>query len=173
MKKPSFTDLSAPKHDGVEKLKQLLKPVDFKGVFTATTEVKPAPPRTLLEFYVGNDLRQIYDDMRARPSHYDDRQKALLEHLVGQTPSLEPAPTDREKDDLLIHWMRSTEVDARSRDLTREISAARHRKEKEDAENEEIVMEDGRTLKQHIDGAEGQAEDPSFEKQDFGDKIIV
>lgn len=173
-KQPSFTDLYAPKHQGIEDLKTRLAPVPYGGL----AQVAPPAPQivrssSLLEFYMGKDLRQLYDDMRARPDHYDDRQKELIEHLVNGVP-LSPDPTDREKDDLLLRWVRSTEVESKSQQLVRQISDARHRKEQEDRENEEIVMEDGQTLKDHLEGKQQTpgGEEPTFEKQDFGDKII-
>jgi hypothetical protein len=173
--RPSFTDLYAPKHTGIEDLKKRLAPVPYGGLAQVAPAEGPRPTSpTLLEFYLGKDLRQIYDDMRARPDHYDERQKAIIEHLVNQV-AVDMAVTDREKDDLLLHWMRPSEVASKSQDLVRRLSDARHRKEQEDKENEEIIMEDGQSLKDHLEGKPpepGAPGEPTFEKQDFGDKII-
>lgn len=162
-----FTDLHGPKHEGLEAFGKALEDLratpDFRGLFSGTAEPLPRP-RTLLEFYLGNDLRQLLQDVRARPEHYSERQREIVEHLCGTGGAVEP-PTDQEKDELLLHFTRSTEAEAKSRDLIREMTAARHRKE--DKENEETIMEDGRSLKDHLES------DPTYETQSFGDKIIV
>jgi hypothetical protein len=167
-----FSEQYGAKHEGLEKLRSLLEAPNFvdkvySGVFSGMADPKPFPS-TLLEFYLGNDLRQIYDDIRARPDHYDDRHKEIIEHLVHGA-AIPGELTNRDRDDLFFRWMRPTEVEAKSKDLARKITDARH---KEDAENAEIILEDGRSLKDHLEGEDSRKAEPSFEKQDFGDKIV-
>ena len=64
--------------------------------------------------------------------------------------------------------MRNEEVAKATKDKIRDLTGARHKQEQ--AENDAIVMEDGRTLSEHMNGGEPGG---SFEKQDFGDKIII
>jgi hypothetical protein len=145
MKSPSFTEQFAPKHEGVAQLAALLRPPSVQQLAIAALAPASVPerPKTFIEFYLGGDIRSIYDDMRARPDHYDDRQKQVIEHLMNSAPVTEPVT-----------------------DKVRELTSARHKQEQ--AENDAIVMEDGRTLTDHL-----QTGGPSFEKQDFGDKIII
>ncbi len=167
MKNPSFTEQFAPKHEGVAQLAALLRPPSVQQLAIAALAPASVPerPKTFIEFYLGGDIRSIYDDMRARPDHYDDRQKQVIEHLMNSAPVTEPV-TDKERDDVFLQFMRNETAAKSSRDTVRELTSARHKQEQ--AENDAIVMEDGRTLTDHL-----QTGGPSFEKQDFGDKIII
>ena len=173
-KVPSFTDLFLPRHEGTSALRQAMSPSgtslptvkQLAIASLAPPDVAPKP-KSLMEFYMGGDLRTLYDDTRARPDHYDDRQKQVIEHLMYGTALTEPV-TDKEKDDLFLQYVRNEQVAKSTKDTIRELTGARHKQEQ--AENDAIVMEDGRTFSDHL-----KTEEPggSFEKQDFGDKIII
>lgn len=165
MKKPSFTDQHAPKHPGLEEWAELMKPVQHR-IFVTTAPPVPRP-QTLLEFYLNGDLRQILNDMAARPDHYSDRQREVLHHLVHGSQTTSPVTT-QEKDDLFYQWQRQSDLSAKSKEMVSAISDARHQREK--SENEEIIMEDGRSLADHQNAQEST---PTFENQSFGDRIIV
>lgn len=168
MKKPlSFVEQYAPRHSGLEQLAELMKPVQHR-LFAATTAPVPRPA-TLLEFYLGNDFRQILDDVHLRPDHYTDRQKEILSNLAHGTPASTPV-MDQEKDELFLQWQRQSDLSAKSRDLVKEISDARHR---EKADDDETIMDDGRSLSEHRQQQQEEERSPSFERQDYGDKIIV
>ena len=173
MKTPSFSDLNAPKHEGLKQLTSargaLVTPIGPVATMTAPT---PRPPASLLEFYLGSDVTRVFADMRDRPDHYSDRQKEIIEFLYTTLPTISTPVTEAEKDELILQFMRPTESALKSRDLVRDITAARH-KAKEDAENEEIVMEDGTTLKDHLSGEDSRDKDFTFGKQDAGDKIFI
>ena len=171
---PSFTDLFLPRHSGSLELAKVMSPsgMTFPTVkqlaiaSLAPPDVAPKP-KSLIDFYMGNDLRPLYDDTRARPDHYDDRQKQVIEHLMYNAALAEPV-TDKERDDLFLQYVRNEQVAKATKDKIRDLTGARHKQEQ--AENDAIVMEDGRTFSDHL-----KAEEPggSFEKQDFGDKIII
>lgn len=165
-KQLSFVEQHAPKHQGLEEWNELMKPVQHR-IFAGTA---PPPPRpqTLLEFYLGNDLRQLVDDMHARPEHYTDRQREILHHLVHGTQVSSPVDM-HEKDELFLQWQRQSDLSAKSKDLVKKITDARHEAEK--AEDEETIMPDGRSLAEHRQQQENAL--PSFEAQNFGDKIII
>ena len=99
---PSFTDLFLPRHEGISELAKIMSPsaMTFPTVkqlaiaSLAPPDVAPKP-KSLIEFYMGSDLRPLYDDTRARPDHYDDRQKQVIEHLMYNTTLAEPV-TDKE-----------------------------------------------------------------------------
>jgi len=171
---PSFTDLFLPRHAGVAQLGQTMSssgmtfPTVKQLAIASLAPPNAAPrPTSLMEFYMGNDLRTLYDDTRARPDHYDDRQKQVIEHLMYGATLAEPV-TDKEKDDLFLQYVRNEQAAKSTKDTIRDLTGARHKQEQ--AENDAIVLEDGRTFSDHL-----KTEEPggSFEKQDFGDKIII
>jgi hypothetical protein len=134
--------------------------------FVATADPVPRP-QTLLDFYLNGDLRQILNDADLRPDHYTDRQREVLRHLVYGTQASSPVTT-KDKDDLFYQWTRQSELSSKSKELVSAISDARHRQEA--TENEGIIMDDGRSLAEH---QQGPSSSPTFEGQDFGDKIII
>jgi hypothetical protein len=57
----------------MQQLGEMLAPKQFSA-FSGTVEpVKK--PSTMIDFYLGGDLRQLLDDARLRPEHYTDRQR--------------------------------------------------------------------------------------------------
>jgi hypothetical protein len=167
MKTTSFIDQHAPKHQGLSEWSELMKPVQHR-IFVSTTAPVPRP-QTLFEFYLGGDLREILNDMEMRPEHYSERQREVIQHLAHgyQTPT---PVTAQEKDDIFYQWQRQSDLSAKSKEMVSAISDARHQRERK--ENEEIIMDDGRSLADHQSSQES-APTPTFENQSFGDKIIV
>lgn len=165
MRLRSFTEINAPKHEGLEEWKELMKPVQHRQFVALVEPVER--PKTLLEFYLGNDLRQLLNDMEVRPEHYTDRQQEVLRHLVLGALVSSPVTT-QDKDDLFYQWMRQSDLSAKSKDLVSAITDARHRESAEDAS---IIMDDGRSLAEHQQHSAGSP--ATFETQGFGDKIII
>lgn len=161
-KPPSFLDLHAPKHKGLEEWDSLIKgmkePVPFTSHFS-TMAPRQEGPKTLLDFYLNGDIRQILEDSLERPDHYSDRQRQILLHLSASIPP-NPPVTDLEKDELVYQWQRQTELEQKSKEVVEKITNARH-----DQEDNKIVMENGQTLTEWTES--------SFERQDHGDKIII
>lgn len=164
---PKFSDTHAPKHIGLQRLEQARAALTTIGPLATHTVPTPQRASSLLEFYLGNDVSRLLGDMMERPDHYSDRQKEIIEFLYGSGPIGQPV-TEAEKDDLVLQLMRSTESSLKSRDLIRDLTAARHKAR--DAENEEIVMEDGTTLKDYLSG--DSLQDFTFETQNSKDKIV-
>lgn len=165
-KQLSFVEQHAPRHRGLEEWAELMKPVQHR-LFVATAQPVPRP-QTLIEFYLGNDLRQLMEDMYERPEHYTDRQREVLHHLTHGT-QLSSRVDSYEKDELFLQWQRQSDLSTKSKELVKKITDARHLEER--SENEETIMDDGRSLAEHQQAQENAP--PSFEAQDFGDKIIV
>lgn len=161
MKKTDFLNTNLPRHTEYEALRYLIdgsparaaqRLKNYVGIFSTTADVKSQKPSNLLEIYAP-DLREIAEDCRQRPDHYDDRQKELIAHLVDRRPLRTPA-TDLEKNELLLTFMR--------RSAAKSKETPKPKKE----EDEEIVLEDGRTLSE-------VTADATFEKQDFGDIVLI
>lgn len=162
MKKPqTFTELYLPKHEGLERwdlLKEGNRGRALLAFAEAATTVAPTEleePKGLLELYTGGNYAHLSDDVARRPDHYTDRQKEIVDSLIHKKKLPEP-PTEREKTDLLLQLTRSTQSARATKEINRKMTEPKK-------EEEEIVLEDGKTLK----------EQASFEKQDFGDKILV
>lgn len=174
---------TTPKHEGLEQLQALreklkappahkgmqdwqdanLRFTDFKkyqGTF-ARTSPPVAPPKDMLEMYLGSDLRQLQQDMLERPDHYTDRQHEILQNLIhGVTVS--PPPTTQERDELLYSLVRPTEVARKTKDLIEKITEERNKEEVERrSEEDETIMEDGRTY------TEWMRERASFQNQKY------
>lgn len=167
-----FVEMYAPKHQGLEDLKTRILPpkpeVPYKPMGT-TAPLPPAPASSLLDFYL-NDLRVVQADMQARPDHYDDRQKEVIESLLNKTELARPI-TAAEKDEIALQYVRDTQLARQSRDSLQRVTNARHTEQEDDAET---IMEDGRSLKDHKEDGTAARGDMSFvfQKQN-GDKIII
>lgn len=170
-----FMEAHRPRHEPIEALRNLIAAppeaagksfLEYIGAFTTTADTTKTRPTNLLDLYA-QDIRAIYLDAEQRPDHYDERQHEILNHLMLQAP-LSRELTDEEKNELLLTYMRrSVSKEERNRKI-REQEARRKKQEQE--ENEDIVLEDGRTLAEAIEDEKHQG---TFEKQDFGDKIIA
>lgn len=168
-----FRPLTMTRHHGLQQLEEAGRALhsgkvpEFKPL--GSLAIGPAPqPRLLLDFYV-QDPRALQEDMLARPDHYDDRQKEIITSLVDGTPLARPA-TDDEKNEIVMQYVRDTELARQSRDSVQRVTNARH----EDEDDQETIMEDGRSLKEHKQDGTARRGDQSFifEKQN-GDKIII
>jgi hypothetical protein len=124
---------------------------NFLGSFRATID-PPARPTSLLDMYLGSDLRALYQDTQARPAHYEDRQREVAELLLRG--GADSSVTELEKNELFLTYLRTTEAQASLIEQNAKASGP-----------EEIILEDGTVL---VEDAE-----PSFEKQDFDDEIII
>lgn len=168
-----------PRHGPMEALRSLIAAppeekaksyLEYVGAFSTTANTEKTRPTNLLDLYA-TDIREIYLDVQRRPGHYDERQKEIVESLMMSLP-LKRQVTDQEKNDLLITYMQRT-VNKEERER-KALEEYRQRKKREQEENDEIVLEDGRTLSESIAEEKARQEyEGIFEKQDFGDKIIV
>ena len=156
----------APRHEALEGWKALAAAEDkaeglktFAGTFTGTVDLPPKPT-TLLEMYMGTDLRRLRQDALIRNEHYSQRQHELIRGLSGQEALAAPASID-EQNELLITFMRKEEQDKALKERNRRLS------ERDDSH--EIVLESGKTLAESEQGYTG----PTFESQDYGDKILI
>lgn len=163
-----FIAENAPRHEPMEQWKQLAKQRNkadvarlFSPVFSGTVPPQEGP-KTLIDMYLRGDARQIWQDARLRPKHYDARQHELLAHLMGQGQLVTPA-TERELNELFLTWQRSTEQDEKLRKLNTEITKSRN-------DDGDIILEDGRSLEQANKDSQHRA---TYEAQDFDDKILI
>lgn len=162
-----------PRHQPIEALRTLIAApqeaagksfLEYAGAFESTADTTKTRPTNLLDLYA-QDIREIYFDAQRRPEHYDERQHAILQQLVAKLPG---DITDAEKNELLLTFTRpSVPKEERDRRIREQEKL---RKKREQEENEEILLEDGRSL---ADAIEDEKSNGVFEKQDFGDKIIV
>jgi hypothetical protein len=170
-----FIEAHRPRHEPIEALRNLIAAppevagksfLEYVGAFAATADTTKTRPTNLLDLYA-QDIREVYLDAQRRPEHYDERQHEMLNHLQHGAP-LSREMTDEEKNELLLTYMRRTiSTEERERKIREQD---RQRKRREQEENEDIVLEDGRSLAEAI---EDEKNTGTFEKQDFGDKIIV
>lgn len=168
--KNSFTDRHMPKHQGLETLESLKARMNAPPSTFSATVVAPPKPQSLLDFYFKDNLELFVQDMHARPDHYDDRQKEVIQHLVGM--GVGAAPTEAEKDELALQYVRDTGLARQSRDLVRKLTDARHEQEKRDGDA--TIMEDGRTLSDTMaDGPQDKGIAGFVFEQQNGDKVIV
>lgn len=175
---PNFIEDNLPRHGPMEALRDLIaaKPEEkaeavlkYVGQFTHTADTTKTRPTNLLDLYL-MDVRTIYVDAQERPDHYDARQHEILNHLVMHVPLSRPI-TDEEKNDLLLTHLRASVSSKKKEDEKKKYDAAQ-RKKREQEENDEITLEDGRSLSEAIEADKYKA-DPTFEAQDFGDKVII
>lgn len=170
-----FMKAHLPRHQPMEALRDLIAAPpeaagssfkEYVGAFTTTADTTKTRPTNLLDLYA-QDIRELYLDAQRRPEHYDERQHELLNHLMTKAPLSRPM-TDAEKNELLLTYMRRTITkEERERKIKDQDS---RRKKREQDEDDETIMEDGRSLSETIEGEKGTG---TFERQDFGDKIIV
>lgn len=167
-----------PRHEPMEALRSLIAAppeekaksyLEYVGAFSSTANTEKTRPANLLDLYA-TDIREIYLDTQRRPDHYDERQREIVESLMMSTPLKNV--TDQEKNDILVTFMqRTVGKEERERKAQEED---RRRKKREQEENDEIVLEDGRTLSESVAAEKAQQQyEGIFERQDFGDKIIV
>lgn len=169
----SFIDQFRPRHKPLEDLQKLMSApraeahaafTEYRGTFASTSDTRAKRPSNLVELYLGNDIRAIAQDAAERPDHYDARQHAIIAALSAGKAAIDSKITDLEMNDLLLQWMRPTEIEQKSRKLTK----------KED-DDDVVVMEDGRTLSEHLEDEKSRSQfEGTFQDQDsFGDKIIL
>lgn len=173
----SFVEKNLPRHEPIEALRKLIaaKPedkaealVEYFGAFTHTADTTKSRPEDLIELYM-IDIRAMFRDYEDRPSHYTPRQHDILMFLVMKYP-VNPEPTAEEKNDLVLTYLRASATD-KQKDLSRKRYEAEQRK-REAEENEETVMEDGRNLNEVL-ADEKNRNEPTFEKQDYQDKVLI
>jgi hypothetical protein len=117
--KPSFTDLFAPKHTGVEQLRELTRKRQAGELLPLPEQkTKPRDP-DLLEAYLGRDLQRLFRDAESRPSHYTPAQHALLSLL--RTDATAGAPAQRSE--LLLQHQRTTAARETERTIRRNVTA--------------------------------------------------
>ena len=173
---PTFVDLHRPRHKEMEAWSALMKSkspqglVEFAGTFAATTDTKKSRPSNLLDLYLGNDCRQLAVDLLARPDHYDERQHQLIAFLTAGG-KLDRAITDAEKNELMMTLMRPTASDLALRERNRREAERRRKQEQED--DEYTLLEDGTSVADALGTEKAKRDAATFEKQDFGDRIIV
>lgn len=155
--KDEFIELYRPRHVQLEAFQEAMKegPVSLERKITVAEEAS-SPPQSLVDAYLQGDLRQIVQDFWMRPDHYSPRQHDILIAIsTGQDPV--QAATTAEKNELLLTWMRDTVTQKKTREMIKK-------------KTEDIVLEDGRTLDEAV---ADEKPDPTYEAQDFGDKIII
>lgn len=97
-----------PEHGSLNKLK-----ADMSGFRLTPLEKGPRPQKSLWEIY--GALPELLADIRKRPEHYSEEQLQWVRALAGE--SVGPLPTEQEKTDLLLQFLRRTDVARTSREL--------------------------------------------------------
>jgi hypothetical protein len=172
----SFIAQHLPRHEPLENLQKLMSAPkqdffksfsEYQGTFAATADARSRHTPNLVELYLGNDIRVLIQDAAERPTHYDDRQHTILMLLSAGKGAAHNKITDLEMNELLLQYMRPTEIAQKSKKIEKKLRAQK--------DEDEIVMADGKTLEEHLDDEKQQkAIDAVFEDQDsFGDKVIL
>lgn len=94
-KVPDFVKEHAPKVDG-------------NPVFSLGPPVKPTGERDFVDFYLNGDVRQLVADIHARPAHYTQEQKELVEALAAKKP-LPQGVGRRELNELVMRLLEATD----------------------------------------------------------------
>jgi len=159
-----FIERYRPRHEALELLQTVLKSEEpvlkAFSAFTAVADTTRTRPDNLLDLYLGSS-RELLQDVARRPDHYSAEHKDIIDRLANRPETV----TVAEKNSVFMAWQRPKELEAKTQSRIRELTSRRLR-EQQRKEDEEIVLGDGRTLAAHL-------EDPSFESQDFGDKVII
>lgn len=122
--KPSFTDLHAPKHSGIEFFKELTRKRQPGELLPLPEPVtKPRDP-DLLEAYLGTDLQRLFRDAQERPTHYTQSQHSLLELLRKDAT----AGASAQRSELLLQHQRTTSAREAERTIRRNVTAAKQRR---------------------------------------------
>lgn len=168
---PDFVDSHRPRHELLERMRSMAGGGDraqsfqrFQGHFRETAQLPPRP-KTLLDMYLFGDVRQILQDAAIRKDHYEQRQHEILGALMTKTELDQPI-TDAEKNELFLTWLRDTEAAKATKERNAKITDPKGGVKGGD----DIVLEDGRTLNESMKDARSGA---TFEKQDYGDQIII
>lgn len=150
---PDFVETYRPRHP-VETLRQQLAAPP--GLVTLGPPVRSvSTPKTLIELYLGGDIRPIAEDVESRPQHYSAEQRELVEALT-QRRSLHPEPTPQRLDDLFLTYHQRTDL----AEQRRKIIAAVSRHEPDVADDPEVK-------------AELDAPAATFENQNYDLKILI
>ena len=163
----SFITDYAPRHTAWAALRQYAVDAEANPVLalqglalaTAVADTTTMRPQNLLELYLP-DTRVLLADAEERPEHYAGLDVELRALRSGT------ALSDIKKNELFLTWQRPTALADATRERIRELTARRH---KERVEDEEIVMEDGRTLAEHKSPGGFVFED----QPTAGDRIII
>jgi hypothetical protein len=174
-----FVEENLPRHEPIEAMRSLIASpqedlgksfLEYVGTFVTTADTTRVRPNNLLDLYEIN-IRQVYQDAHQRPEHYDDRQHEILDHMAMGRP-LTRSPTDPEKNELVLTFLRRSTSEAERRRRAQEQD--RHRRRQEQEENDDIILEDGSSVSDAIESEKAQKNyEAVFEKQDFGDKVII
>lgn len=165
-----FIERYRPRHEALETLQQIAAEAPlgiakaFASAFTAVADTSRTRHTNLLDLYLRDSRELLYDSMQ-RPEHYTARHIDAIERLHNKR-----AVTDQEKNELFETWQRPTDLEAKSRARLRELTDRRHAEQRQKLEDEETVLENGRTLAEDQSSGDG---DSSFENQNFGDKVII
>jgi len=163
----NFLEENRPRHLHLEAIQSLLGApqeasgksfLDYSSAFESVADTTKTRPTNLLDLYA-QDIREIYLDSQNRPEHYNEHQHEVIARLLFGDGRVK----DIDKNDLFLTFIRKS-VPKEERDR-RIQEYERARRQKKESKEEEIVLEDGTVLDQAPHGV--------FEKQDFGDKIIV
>jgi len=175
----AFIAQHAPRHDALDAFRSLIaaKPeqkaealATFNGLFTHTADTTSSQPKDLIELY-GIDLRAMWRDYEDRPDHYTARQHEILLFLVMQRP-INKEPTAEEKNGLVLSFLGQSATD-KHQEMARKRYDEAQRARREAEENDGIVLDDGRTANDLINEERTRSHEPTFEKQDYGDKVLI
>ena len=114
-------------------------------------------PKTLVDFYLGGDFSKLYADLCARPDHYNDRQKLIIQSKYMKQPC-HPEPTDEECNGLVMQLTRGTDTEKAHQKILDRLG--QRQKAFDIADGAELL------------GADGKPES-TFEDQTFGDIIKI
>lgn len=112
--------------------------------------------QSLIDIYLGGDLRRLYQDALERPEHYTKEQRDWLEAKIMNRPLAQELDQEQQTD-ALFRFMEATDTAAARKKLIGQVTA----KAVDPADDPDTVME-----------GEPMAE-PTFENQDFGDLIKI
>jgi hypothetical protein len=143
----NFVEEHRPRHPLEEAMKkdqgESVFGSQLMGHFVRTEDLPESTNKKTL-FDVYGSPRLIFDDVGRRPNHYTERQREIARALMSKQP-LDPPPTDNEKNELLLTYMRKTQQDRTRRDIISRVSGRFV-----GAVDEPIILPDGRTLDESV-----------------------
>lgn len=155
---PDFLATNLPRHEPLDAMKRLMDPKDkFDSkdyALSAKLVEPPKRPDSLLEMYGG--VRAVQQDAIQRPQHYTERQHEILLALTTGRTAV-PEVTRAEKDELMLTFARSTEADAKRKEIIEKLTTP-----------DDTLLDDGRTVDQAASD-----ERASFQNQDFDEEIVI
>lgn len=149
--KPTFTELFAPRHEGLDQFKTLTAPPVFSGTIEPEKVRERSLEGTLQEAY-GIPWTTLQQDIQQRPDHYTEREVAIVSSRVGTGQAPAGVRTE-EINEIVLKYTEPTK--------NREVRQQIVRKATDVADDPYTIIGD----------AKGRMQGPSFQDQNYGSDL--